>query len=81
MTVRKLSIGLQEEVAAAASYAADRQVISLSGWLNAAAARALVLEEGLAAIRAWEAEHGALSHGELAWADAVLDGECDSLSA
>jgi hypothetical protein len=55
--------------------------MSLSAWLNSAAARALVLEEGLAAIRAWEAEHGALSHGELAWADAVLDGECDSLSA
>jgi hypothetical protein len=27
MTVRKLSIGLQEEVAAAASHAADRQVL------------------------------------------------------
>jgi hypothetical protein len=81
MTVRKLSIGLQEEVAAAASHAADRQGISLSAWLNAAAARALVLEEGLASVRAWEAEHGALSHGELTWADAVLDGECDSLSA
>jgi hypothetical protein len=81
MTVRKLSIGLQEDVAAAASHAADRQGISLSAWLNAAAARALVLEEGLAAVLAWEAEHGALSHEELTWADAVLDGECDSLSA
>ena len=81
MTVRKLSIGLQEEVAAAASHAADRQGISLSPSLNAAAARALVLEEGLAAVLAWEAEHGALSHGELTWADAVIDGECDSLSA
>ena len=55
--------------------------MSLSVWLNAAAARALVLEEGLAAVRAWEAEHGALSHQELTWADAVLDGDCDSLSA
>ena len=68
-------------MAAAASHAVDRHEMSLSAWLNAAAARALVLEEGLAAVRAWEAEHGALSHQELTWADAVLDGDCDSLSA
>ena len=80
MTVRKLSIWLQVDVAAAASHSADLHGMSLSAWLNAAAARALVLEEGLAAVRAWEAEHGALSHQELTWADAVLDGECDSLS-
>ena len=49
--------------------------------VDAAAARALVLEEGLAAVLAWEAENGALSHGELTWADAVIDGECDSFSA
>ena len=68
-------------MAAAASHADDLHGMSLSAWLNAAAARALVLEEGLAAVRAWEAEHGALSHQELTWADAVLDGDCDSLSA
>ena len=68
-------------MAAAASHADDRHEMSLSAWLNAAAAYALVLEKGLAAVRAWEAEHGALSHQELTWAHAVLDGECDSLSA
>ena len=68
-------------MAAAASHAADRHGMSFSAWLNAAAASALVLDEGLAAVRAWEAEHGALSHEELTWANAVLDGDCDSLPA
>lgn len=68
-------------MAAAASHAADRHGKSFSAWLNAAAASALVLEEGLAAVRAWEAEHGALSHQELTSADAVLDGDSDSLPA
>ncbi len=74
-------LGRNNKVAAAASHAADRHGMSFSAWLNAAAASALVLEEGLAVVRAWEAEHGALSHEELTSADAVLDGECASLSA
>lgn len=81
MTVRKLSVALEEAVASGASRAAERRGMSLSGWLNTAAARALVLEEGLEAVRAWEEEHGALSDQELTWADAVLDAESDPLQA
>ena len=73
MAVRKLSVALDESVARAAASAAERHGLSLSAWLNAAAERALVLEEGLAAVRAWEADHGELSDQDLAWADAVLD--------
>jgi len=40
---------------------------------NAAAERALIVETGLAAVAEWEADHGALASGELAWADSVLD--------
>ena len=72
MSVRKLSVALQETVAEGAVAAAERHGVSLSAWLNAAAERALVLEAGLAEVRDWESEHGELTTGELAWADGVL---------
>ena len=72
MTVRKLSIALEESVAEGAANAAEHHGVSLSAWINAAAERALVLENGLAAVREWESEHGELAVEELAWADGVL---------
>ncbi len=74
MAVRKLSVALDETIAAEAASAAERRGVSLSAWLNAAADRALVLESGLDGVAAWEAEHGELSAEELAWADSILDG-------
>ena len=50
-----------------------RRGLSLSAWLNQAAARALRLEAGRAAVAAWEKRHGALTAEEIARADAVLD--------
>ncbi|MEZ5379168.1 MAG: hypothetical protein R2733_21905 [Acidimicrobiales bacterium] len=47
--------------------------MTLSAWLNAAAERALLVEQGLAGAAEWEAEHGEPSAEELAWADSVLD--------
>ena len=73
MTVRKLSVALEDEVAVAASASAARHGQSLSAWLNEAASQALVIEHGLAAVAEWEAEHGPLTDEELAAADAVLD--------
>lgn len=73
MPVRKLSVAIDEEVAAAAAAAATRHGMSLSAWLTKAASNALAIEEGLAAVASWEAEHGALTADELAAADAVLD--------
>lgn len=73
MAVRKLSVALEESVAAEAAEAAERRGVSLSAWLNAAAERALVIERGLAGVAEWESEHGELSAEELAWADSVLD--------
>ncbi len=73
MTVRKLSVALDESVAARAADVAERRGVSLSAWLNAAAERALLVEQGLAGVAEWEAEHGELSAEELAWADSVLD--------
>jgi hypothetical protein len=77
MAVKKLSVALDESVAAGAASAAEMHGVSLSAWINAAAERALVVEAGLAAVRSWEAEHGELTADELAWADAVLDTGAD----
>lgn len=74
MGVRKLSVALDERVAEAAGSSAERQGLSLSAWLNRAAENALAIEEGLAAVAEWEAEHGALSPEELRRADDVLEG-------
>jgi hypothetical protein len=73
VTVKKLSIALDVEVAATASRAAARAGQSLSAWLNDAAENALAIERGLEAVREWEAEHGAFTAEELAEADRVLD--------
>lgn len=73
MTVRKLSVALDPDVAEAAMQAAQRAGTSLSVWLNRAATTELPLERGLDAVRDWEADHGALSPAELAAADSVLD--------
>ena len=81
MAVRKLSVALDESVAREAASAAARHGLSLSAWLNAAAERALVLENGLAGVRAWEADHGELTREELAWADAIIDGDRDRVAS
>jgi dihydroxyacetone kinase len=73
MVVRKLSVALDDDVAAAAATSAERRGLSLSAWLNDAAARALAIEDGLAAVAEWEVEHGPLTKDELAAAEAVLD--------
>ncbi|MGH8907028.1 MAG: hypothetical protein ACRD0K_11035 [Egibacteraceae bacterium] len=73
MSVQKLSVSLDERVATAAAASAQRLGLSLSAWLNDAAAQALAIEDGLAAVAEWEAEHGALTEQELAAADALLD--------
>jgi hypothetical protein len=68
-----LSIALEEPVATAARQSAEHRGISLSAWINEASRKALAIEEGLAAVAEWEAEHGPLSAEDLAAADAVLD--------
>jgi hypothetical protein len=72
MSVRKISVALDESTAQAASEAAARGGVSLSSWLNHAAERALRIDEGLRAVQAWEAENGALTAGELTAADRFL---------
>jgi hypothetical protein len=69
MSVRKLSVALDESIAASASRAAQTAGVSLSARLSRAAVHELALERGRRAVVAWEREHGALTPEELRDAD------------
>lgn len=73
MSVRKLSVALEESVAASAARAAQTAGVSLSAWLSRAAEHQLALERGRRAVVAWERDHGALTDRELRDADVALD--------
>lgn len=73
MAVRKLSVALDEAVAAEAAEAAEEAGLSLSAWLNQAAQNFLAVQDGLASVAAFEAEHGAFTEEEMAEAHAELD--------
>lgn len=73
MGVRKLSVSLDEEAAAAAREAADAAGMTLSAWLSRAATNAAALEAGRRAMDEYEAEHGPFTEAEKTWADEVLD--------
>ncbi|MGE0879757.1 MAG: hypothetical protein AB7L13_18265 [Acidimicrobiia bacterium] len=72
MAVKKLSIALDENVAERAREAAEEDGLSLSAWVSTTLDRALRIREGLAVVDEWEAEHGAFTAEELAWADEVV---------
>ncbi len=77
MPVQKVSISLDEQVLVGAKQAAERRGMSLSAWLNKVSENALEtevsLEDGLAAVAEWEAEHGPPSPEVVAEVNAVLD--------
>lgn len=65
MVVRKLSIALDEPLAAAAEDRAHTAELSLSAWIARAVERELAVEDGLAAVAEWETERGPLTPEEL----------------
>jgi hypothetical protein len=65
---------VHQHVVAAAAAAG----VSVSAWMTAAARRALLIGDGLAAVAEWEHEHGALSAREL---EAARRQVSDELSA
>jgi hypothetical protein len=73
MGVRKFTISLDEGLHEAVSSRAAASGTSVSQWLAEAAQRQLRRQEGLAAVREYEAEFGAFTDEERAWADAILD--------
>lgn len=77
MSAQKVSISLDESVLLAAREAAKRRGMSLSAWVNQVSESALEtevrIEDGLAGVSEWEAEHGPPSEEEAAKANAILD--------
>ena len=61
----KVAITVDSAVHAKVLEAAKAEGTSVSAWITAAARRALLVRDGLAAVSEWEAEHGALTPAEL----------------
>lgn len=73
VAVKKLSVALDERVAEQVASEARVEGISVSAWLNRAAENALKITQGLRAVAEYEAEYGAFTDEERAWADEQLD--------
>jgi post-segregation antitoxin (ccd killing protein) len=74
MTVAKLSVSVDRDLAERAKIAAAREGETFSAWLAESIDRRLRISEGLAAVAEWELRHGAFSAEELASAGAELEG-------
>lgn len=61
----KLAITVDPDVHAQVVAAAAAEGVSVSAWMTAAARRALLVRDGLAAVAEWEAEQGAFTREEL----------------
>jgi hypothetical protein len=61
----KLAISVDPDVHQRVLDAAAADGVSVSAWMTAAARRALLVRDGLAAVAEWEHEHGALTPAEL----------------
>jgi hypothetical protein len=61
----KLAITVGSQVHAKVLAAAADEGISVSAWMTTAARRALLIRDGLRAVREWEKENGELTEAEL----------------
>ena len=71
----KLAITVDPDVHQQVLVAAEEEGLSVSAWMTAAARRALLVRDGLAAVREWEDEHGAFTDAELGVARRRVAGE------
>ncbi|MCP3857818.1 MAG: hypothetical protein GY745_24255 [Actinomycetia bacterium] len=71
----KLAITVDPEVHGRVLDAAHEDGMSVSAWMTEAARRALIIRDGLAAVLAWEQEHGAFTDEELEAARRRVVGE------
>lgn len=74
----KLAITVDPDVHQHVVAAARAEGVSVSAWMTAAARRALVVRDGLAAVMEWEREHGSFTAAEL---DAARRRVADELAA
>ena len=71
----KLAVTVDADVHAKVVDAASAEGTSISAWITAAARRALLVRDGLAAVAEWEAEHGPLTQAELDAARTRIEGK------
>ena len=74
MTVERLTVSIESELAVAVREAAEADEQNVSAWLADAARRQLANRGLRDVVAAWEREHGAFSDEELAAARALVDG-------
>lgn len=70
----KMAITVDPQVHGQVLAAAAAQGVSISAWMTDAARRALRQQDGLAAVREWEAQFGALTEQEMAAARTTVGG-------
>lgn len=74
MTVERLTVSLESELAIAVREAADADEQNVSAWLADAARRQLATRGLRDVVAAWESEHGAFTTDELAAARKLVNG-------
>jgi cytosine/adenosine deaminase-related metal-dependent hydrolase len=72
VATKKITITLPEDALAAVRRFAKEKGMPLSTWIAQQVEHEIRCLEGLAAMREWEAEHGAFTEEEIAEADAIL---------
>lgn len=73
MTVERLTVSIESELAIAVRKAAEADAQNVSAWLADAARRHLATRGLRDVVAAWEREHGAFSDEELEAARALVD--------
>jgi hypothetical protein len=73
MTVKKKTLSFDESVWTAVERRAQEAGTTPSAYVNNLVVQSERINRGLQAAAEWEAEHGALTAEELAWADRALD--------
>ncbi len=74
MTVERLTVSIESELARAVRDAADTDGQNVSAWVADAARRQLAARGLRDVVAAWEREHGAFSAEELADARSLVEG-------
>jgi hypothetical protein len=74
MTVERVTVSIETDLAIAIREAADADEQNVSAWIADAARRQLTNRGLRDVVATWEQEHGAFSDDELAAARALIDG-------
>src|SRR5438552_2884811 len=72
VATKKITITLPEDVLAYVQRFTKEMGMPISTWIAETVEHEIRIREGLAAMREWEAEHGAFTEEEIAWADAQI---------